>query len=133
MRWYRRPSAPQTHEPARKRALLTCDSPAPPLVRPQGLPHRRVLLWFVVDGLAAFVCATVERTHQGALQQLLCRSLWQRVLARGVSTAVLTTGAEYFASVFLSPSHGVVRRSVLSSYSAQKASMVAACDLSSNG
>lgn len=63
----------------------------------------------VVDGLAAFACATIERTADGARRQLLCRSLWQRVCARSVSTAVLTAGAEYFASVFLAANHGVVR------------------------
>lgn len=75
----------------------------------QGLPHRRLVVLLVIDGLAAFACSTVERTEADAQRQLLCRSLWQRVCTRSVSAAVLTTGAEYFASVILSPRRGVAR------------------------
>lgn len=64
-------------------------------------------MWLIIDGLAAFVCSTIESTERGAAQQLRCRSLWQRVCTRSVSTAVLTTGAEYACSVFLAASQGL--------------------------
>jgi len=65
----------------------------------QGRPMRRLLTGMVIEGLGGFATASIEISVASAAWQATCRAWWERVLTRGLATATLLGGFEYFFTV----------------------------------